>query len=71
MDKVKPDHPSLEFPRKDPPRASHGPYWIRAHRDWRFWIAVVMMTVAMAICVASQDLAWRPGIHAQLKVPQR
>jgi hypothetical protein len=42
------------------------PYWKRAHRDWRFWIGLVLMLVAMAIYVLSDDLAflpWRPAPH--------
>jgi len=26
-----------------------GPYWRRAHRDWRFYVAVVLMVAAMLI----------------------
>lgn len=36
------------------------PYWKRAHRDWRFWVAVVIMLAAMIVYVSSQNLSWRP-----------
>lgn len=39
------------------------PYWKRAHRDWRFWIGLILMLAAMAIYVLSDNLAflpWRP-----------
>jgi hypothetical protein len=36
------------------------PYWKRAHRDWRVWVALVFMLVAMAIYVLSDDLAFLP-----------
>jgi len=39
---------------------SHKPYWKRAHTDWRLWVGVIVMFVAMIIYVMSQDLAWRP-----------
>jgi hypothetical protein len=32
---------------------SHRPYWKRAHRDWRVWVGVFLMLVAMAIFVMS------------------
>ena len=41
--------------------AIHGPYWLRAHRDWRFWAVVCLMLLAMATYVFTNDLAWRPG----------
>ena len=39
----------------------HNPYWKRAHRDWRFWVGVVAMLLAMTIFVMSNNLAFRPG----------
>jgi hypothetical protein len=41
--------------------AIHGPYWLRAHRDWRFWAVVWLMLLAMATYVFTNDLAWRSG----------
>jgi hypothetical protein len=35
------------------------PYWKRAHRDWRFLIAVFLMLVCMIIYLMSNDLAGR------------
>lgn len=40
---------------------SRGPYWKRAHRDWRFILAIVLMLAAMAVYVLSDDLAGWPG----------
>lgn len=40
---------------------AHIPYWKRAHTDWRFWVGVVLMFLAMIGYVMSMDLAWRPG----------
>jgi len=37
-----------------------GPYWSRAHRDWRFWIGVVLLSAAILIYVMSDDLALIP-----------
>jgi hypothetical protein len=36
------------------------PYWKRAHRDWRIWVALFFMLAAMAIYVLSDDLAFLP-----------
>jgi hypothetical protein len=43
----------------------HRPYWRSAHKDWRLWIAVGLMLVAMFTYIASGDLAWRPPSPAQ------
>jgi hypothetical protein len=40
---------------------TRSPYWRRAHRDWRVWVAVIMMIAGMVIYVMSQDLSVRPG----------
>lgn len=40
--------------------AGHVPYWKRAHADWRLWVGVVVMFIAMIVYVTSEDLAWRP-----------
>jgi len=37
-----------------------GPYWKRAHRDWRVWAAVVLMFAAILIYVVSDDFALQP-----------
>jgi len=44
---------------------AHIPYWKRAHTDWRFWIGVMFMFLAMIVYVMSMDLAWRPGGQRQ------
>jgi hypothetical protein len=41
----------------------HRSYWKRAHRDWRFWIAVIFITLALFIYVTSVDLSMVPGRH--------
>ena len=37
-----------------------GPYWTRAHHDWRFWVAVTLMLVAISVYVLSDNLSLRP-----------
>lgn len=39
------------------------PYWKRAHRDWRFWIAVFFIGAALFIYVTSVDLSLVPNSH--------
>jgi hypothetical protein len=36
------------------------PYWRRAHRDWRFWVVMVLMLTAIMTYVFTLDLSWRP-----------
>lgn len=38
----------------------HQPYWKRAHRDWRFWVGMVLTFAAIFIYVMSDDLAFLP-----------
>jgi len=45
---------------RDRTRHRDGPYWRRAHHDWRFWIGMVLMLTAIAIYVLSDDLAFLP-----------
>jgi hypothetical protein len=33
------------------------PYWKRAHHDWRFWFAMVLMFLAIGMYVTNSDLA--------------
>jgi len=37
---------------------SHAPYWKRAHRDWRVWIGVVLILVAMIVYIMSGDFGF-------------
>ncbi|CAN5803858.1 hypothetical protein BH09VER1_BH09VER1_49670 [soil metagenome] len=41
----------------------HVPYWQRAHTDWRFWLGIVVMFIAMVIYVMSGNLAGQPGLQ--------
>jgi hypothetical protein len=39
---------------------SSKPYWQRAHRDWRLWVGVIAMMIAMAVYITTNNLAgWR------------
>jgi hypothetical protein len=56
--------------RKDPGLESngiHGPYWMRAHRDWRFLAVVAAMLAAMLVYLFTSDLSWMP--HARHLAP--
>ena len=37
-----------------------GPYWKRAHRDWRFWVGVVFLSAALIVYVMTVDLSLVP-----------
>jgi hypothetical protein len=45
------------------------PYWKRAHHDWKFWLAILLMLVAIIIYVKTNDLSVRPHPQMQQKVP--
>jgi uncharacterized membrane protein len=34
-----------------------GPYWRRAHHDWRFWVGMIAMLMAIGVYVGSNDLS--------------
>jgi len=55
-------------PEPDPVHHEDRPYWKRAHRDWRVWIAVVFCMTAITIFVLSDNLALLP--RHQLPQPQ-
>lgn len=40
----------------------HVPYWERAHSDWRFWLGIVVMFIAMIVYVMSGNLGGRSGL---------
>ena len=43
--------------------SGHRPYWRRAHHDWRFWVGVVLMMVAIVYYIMSDDFAIRPYLQ--------
>ena len=45
-------------------------FWKHAHRDWRVWLAVMLMLIAMAVYVTSDSLSLRPGKHAIQPTPE-
>ena len=46
-----------------------GPYWKRAHRDWRIWFCVIVMLFAMLVYLMTGDLRWPYHGHPQPAVP--
>jgi hypothetical protein len=48
---------------------SYIPYWKRAHTDWRFWVGVMLMFLAMLVYVMSGDFALRPRVGPPLPEP--
>jgi len=66
MSKTKRGHQSYESSDSD--SVNHGfhrPYWKHAHYDWRLWVAVSLMLVALLTYVMSDDLAWWPRSQRQ------
>ena len=58
MSKAKHSHQSYDGPDSDGiNHGFHRPYWKHAHRDWRLWVAVSLMLVALFTYVMTDDLA--------------
>ena len=51
-----PDHHHAETGPVEP-HEQQIPYWKRAHKDWKFWVGVVLIFAAIAIYVLSLDLS--------------
>ncbi len=41
------------------------PFWKRAHHDWRFWIGMCLMVVAITVYFMSDDLSLVPSSRPQ------
>ena len=52
-----------------PHHSEKHPYWKRAHRDWKAWVAVILMLAAMWAYLRSNDLSVQPGGQKQQTVP--
>jgi len=48
---------------RDGAKQGHSSYWKFAHRDWRFWVGLILIFGAMFIYLATEDLSWRPRIQ--------
>jgi len=66
MSEMKHGHPHTEFRGEG---GDHRPYWQRVHHDWKFWVALLLMLVAMAVYVRSNNLSLRPNAPAQQPIP--
>jgi hypothetical protein len=45
-------------------------FWKHAHRDWRVWMAVMLMLAGIAVYVMTDSLSLRPGKHAGHPTPE-
>jgi hypothetical protein len=45
-------------------------FWKRAHRDWRVWLAVVLMLALILVYVMTDSLSLRPGKRAVQSTPE-
>jgi hypothetical protein len=50
-------------------RRHHGPAWKRLHRDWRTWVVVALMLLAIAAYVLSDNESLRPGGRVRQPMP--
>jgi len=70
MNKLKHSHHPPEGPDSDGiNHGFHRPYWKHAHHDWRLWVAVSLMLVALLTYVMTGDLAWWPRSQPQQPLP--
>jgi hypothetical protein len=70
MNKRKHSHHPPEGPDSDNVSPGfHRPYWKHAHHDWRLWVAVSLMLVALLTYVMTGDLAWWPRSQPQQPLP--
>jgi len=60
MHKGEREHHGGGEPRADTEDRELGPYWRRVHRDWKFWLGVVLLSMAIFVYVASLDLSTIP-----------
>jgi hypothetical protein len=63
MTKHKYEHQHTHYPEPEVAEV-RGPYWQRAHRDWRFLAVVFLMLVCILIYVFTGDFAWTSHGHA-------
>jgi hypothetical protein len=54
----RPDHD------RDGPRQGRSSYWKFAHRDWRFWVGLILIFGSMFIYLATEDLSLRPRLQS-------
>lgn len=54
---------------RDHVKARHH-FWKHAHRDWRVWIAVMLMLIAIGVYVMTDSLSLRPGKRAIQPTPE-
>ncbi len=54
-------HPHEHEARRQSSPPPHSSYWKFAHRDWRFWLGLVLIFTAMFIYLMTEDLSVRPS----------
>jgi hypothetical protein len=59
MNDCKQNHHKHEKPDGNTEPKMQHPYWKRAHRDWRTWVAVVIMLAGMITYVMTEDFSLR------------
>jgi hypothetical protein len=63
------DRPHTHYHKDHPHAPPAGPYWKRAHRDWKIWVMVAVMLGAMWIYLRTNDLSVQPSGKTQQPVP--
>ncbi len=59
MNETEPANHAHGGANSDSTQPNHGPYWKRAHHDWRFWVAAILIFTAMTIYVLTDEFALR------------
>jgi hypothetical protein len=67
MTHEKHNHPHSHEHHKE---TQSGPYWKRAHHDWKFWVAVSLMLTAMLVYIVTFDEAIQPDTQTRDQIKQ-
>jgi hypothetical protein len=59
MNMTKHDHQHNEQQDQEHERL-RGAYWRRMHHHWYFWVAMILMVLAIVNYVMTEDLSWLP-----------
>jgi hypothetical protein len=69
MNQIEPGKKTHEAPNHESVHQKQRPHWTRAHRDWRVWVGVILMLLAMAVYFMTDGFLWRPGVQPQQPLP--
>jgi hypothetical protein len=69
MTHEKPHHPHSHTHKHEAEKVGES-YWKRAHYDWKFWVAIVLMLTSMFIYIVSLDESVQPDTQTPQQIKQ-